>query len=92
MWTAPPAVKSKSRFLYAIHEGLQLPAAAGMTQLAECLGFDLANAFPGDLEALPDLFERVLRAVLQAEPHLDDAFFPRSQRGEHLRRVLLQID
>ncbi len=43
-----------------------------MQQLAQRLGFDLADAFAGDCEALPDLCQRVLRTVFQAEAHLDD--------------------
>ena len=76
----------------AVDEGLQLAAAAGVTQLAEGLGFDLADALAGDLEGLADLFERVLGAVFEAEAHLDDALFARRQGAEDLRGVLLQVD
>jgi hypothetical protein len=44
----------------SIHEGLQLAAAAGMTQFAQGLGLDLADTLAGDLEGLPNLFESVL--------------------------------
>jgi len=43
-----------------------------VAELAQRLGFDLPNAFSRHLEALPNLFERVLGAIFQAEAHLDD--------------------
>src|SRR5271154_1262697 len=63
-----------------------------MAQLAQRLGLDLSNAFAGDLEALPYLFQSVFGAVFEAEAHLDDALFSRSQSPKHLRGVLLQVD
>ena len=39
-----------------VDEGLELAAAAGVTELAECLGFDLTDALAGDLEGLADFF------------------------------------
>src|SRR5438309_9057062 len=77
---------------HAIDEGLELAAAAGMTQLAEGLGLYLADALAGDLEALADLFEGVLGAVFEAETHLDHTLFTRGQGTENLRGVLLQVD
>ena len=79
-------------FFDAVDEGLQLAAAAGVAQLAQGLGFDLADALAGDLEALADLFEGVLGAVFEAEAHLDDALFARGQGAQHLRGVLLEVD
>ena len=62
-----------------------------MPQLAERLGLDLTDALAGDREALSDLFERVLAAVADAEPHLDDALFARRQRLQHRLGLLLQV-
>src|SRR4026208_2099973 len=53
-------------------ERAQLAAARRMPQLAQRLRFDLADALARDREALADLFECVLGAVADAEPHLDD--------------------
>src|ERR1700691_3268027 len=83
---------AKLHFLDAFHKRFQLAAAAGMTQLAQRLGFDLADALAGYLEALADFFQRVLGAVFQAETHLDDTLFARSKRTQNLRRVLLEVD
>ena len=63
-----------------------------MAQLAQGLGFDLADALAGDLEGLADFLEGVLGAVLEAEAHLDDALFARRQGAENLRGVLLEVD
>jgi len=63
-----------------------------VAELAEGFGFDLADAFAGYLEALADFFKGVLGAVFEAEAHLDDALFARSQGAEDLGGVLLEVD
>ena len=78
--------------LDAFDEGLELAAALRVAQLAQGLGFDLADALAGDLEALADFFEGVLGAVFEAEAHLDDALFARRERAQNLRGVLLEVD
>ena len=62
-----------------------------MPQLAQRLGFDLADAFAGYREALADLFQGVLAAVLQAEAHLDDFFFARGEGAQHLSGLVLEV-
>ncbi len=79
-------------FFDAFNEGFQLAAAAGVTQLAEGLCFDLADALACDLEALADFFQGVLGAVFETETHLDDALFARGESAEDLRGVLLEVD
>ena len=49
-----------------IEEGAEAVAAAGVTQFAEGLGFDLTNTLAGDGEMLPDFFEGMLAAVLKS--------------------------
>src|SRR6266540_6826437 len=66
-------------------------AARGVPQLAERLRFDLPDALARDGEALADLLERVLAAVADAEPHLDDLLFPRCERLEHRIGLFLQV-
>ena len=63
-----------------------------MAQLAQGLGFDLADALAGYLEALADFFQGVLGAVFEAEAHLDDALLARGQCAQDLRGVLLEVD
>ena len=57
----------------------QLAAAAGMPQLPQCLGFNLADALAGDAKLLAHFFQRVLGAVFEAKTHFDHAFFARRQ-------------
>jgi hypothetical protein len=61
----PTWAELTSNFLvsYSIHEGAQLARSRRMTQLAQRFGFDLADAFAGYCEALPDFFQRVLAAI-----------------------------
>src|SRR5580700_1920388 len=62
-----------------------------MPQFAQGLGFDLADAFAGYRETLPDLFQGVLAAVFEAEAHLDYFFFARGQRAQDLSGLVLEV-
>src|SRR5690606_14487960 len=81
--SAPPAS--------ALHEALELLRAARVTELAERLGFDLADALAGHLEVLADLFERVIALFADAEAHAQDLLLARGQRLQHLPRLLAQV-
>ena len=50
-----------------LEEVFQFPAARGVTQLAQRLGFDLADALARDVEFPAHLFQRPAPAVVQAE-------------------------
>src|SRR5262245_32827585 len=63
-----------------------------MTQLAERLRFDLADALARDSEALTYFLERVLAAVADAEPHLDHLLLARRQRLQHRLGLFLEIE
>src|SRR5437762_6080946 len=75
----------------AFEEGTQLARTRGVPQLAQRFRFDLADAFAGNGERLADFFERVLAAVVQAKPHLDDFFLAWRQRLQHRRSLFLQV-
>src|SRR5438552_6427624 len=62
-----------------------------MSELPEGFGFDLANALARNGEALANFFERVLAAIADAKPHLDDFLFARRQRLEDRLGLLFQI-
>ena len=49
------------------HQGAQTAGALGRSQLAEGLGFNLADPLTGDIELLPDFLERVLPLASDAE-------------------------
>ena len=72
-----------------VQEVLELLAAAGVTELAQRLGFDLADALTRDVELLADLFERAGTAVLDAEAQLQDFLLTRGEGGEHVDELLL---
>lgn len=58
---------------------------AGGTQLRQRLGFDPADVLAGDVEVAADLFERVVRCKPDPQPHPQDAFLARRQRGEEAK-------
>src|SRR6266702_2727882 len=76
----------------SVDECAQAAVAAGMTKFAKSLCFDLPYALSGDTEVLADLFKRMLGAVLQSKPHLDDALFTRRQCVQHLLCHFLYLD
>src|SRR5664280_1665544 len=78
--------------VHAVHECPQLARTRGMTQLAQRLGLNLADAFARDCERLAHFLERVLGAVLQAEAHFDHLLLAGRERAQHLRRLLLKVD
>src|SRR5262249_26219792 len=59
-------------------------AAGGLLELADGFGFDLANAFAGNLEDVTDFFEGVAVAVAEAVAELDDFAFAVAQGLEDL--------
>src|ERR1022692_1585371 len=66
-------------------------ASARVTQLPQRLRLNLPDTLPCHREILAHLFKRVLAAVFQAEPHLDDLLFARGERLQHLRGLLAKI-
>ena len=65
--------------LYVVFEEIpEAVASARMAQLAQRLGFDLADPLASHGEVLTNLFERVLAAVLKSEAHFDNLFFARA--------------
>src|ERR1700675_2647429 len=63
-----------------VEEAPQLPASARMLQLAQRLGFDLADALAGHRELLADFFQGVVGVHADAEAHEKHAFFARVQQ------------
>src|SRR4029450_9126915 len=75
----------------SFEERSQLAASRRMTKLAGRLGFDLADPFARDRKTLSDLFQRVLAAIADPEPHLDDLFLAWRERLEHGFGLFLEI-
>src|SRR5712664_4816006 len=81
----------RANFARGFEKDAELARAGGVTQLAERLGFDLADALASEGERLSHFFERVLPAVFQPEAHLDDLFLARGERLQYGRGLLLQF-
>ena len=61
-----------------------------MTQLAEGLGLDLPDALTGHPESLPDLLQRALVPVDQAEAQLQHPALARSERVEDVLNLVVE--
>ena len=68
-----------------VEKAAHLAAAARVLELAQGLGFDLADAFAGDAELLADFLKRVVGVHADAEAHAQDALFARGERGQNAR-------
>src|SRR5262249_23022233 len=81
-----------SGFARAVLEECAEPmAAAGMAQLAESFGFDLANTLARNREVLADFLESMLAAILETKAHLNNLFLARRQGLQDLRCLLAEI-
>ncbi len=63
-----------------------------MPQLPQRLRLNLPDAFARHRKRLSNFLQRVLRAVFQPKAHLDDFFFARRQRAQHLRSLVLEVN
>src|SRR5271156_1704684 len=75
----------------ALDERLQLLRARRMTQLAERLRFDLADALARHFEVLADFLERVVALLADTEAHAEDLLLARRERLQHLPRLLGEV-
>src|SRR5690606_26916902 len=71
-----------------VEEAPQRLRGARMAQLAQGLGFYLADALAGDVELLADFLEGVVGVHVDAEAHAQDLRFPRGQPGQHVAHRL----
>ncbi len=76
----------------SVEKCAEFAAARRMTQLAQRLSLNLPDSFARDGKTLAHFFERVLTAVVQAEPHLDHFFFSRCQGLQHRFGLFFQVD
>src|SRR5215471_16638130 len=86
LWAHPARL-----FAYVIEKCLEFAGSRRMAQLAQSLGFDLANALAGDGERPANLLQRPLRTVLHTKAHPDDLLLPRPESSQHLRSPLLKV-
>src|SRR5579872_3989480 len=76
----------------AFEEGAEFARTRRMAQLAQGLGFDLANALASDGEGLADFLECVLAAIVETETHFDYFFLARRERFQDGRSLLFQAE
>ena len=69
-----------------------LAAAFRVPQLAQCFGFDLANAFARHMKVPADFLKRMRLAVGETESHLDDGFLARRQLMDKTLHLFAQQD
>src|SRR5947207_11338910 len=74
-----------------VDERLELLRTARVPQLAQRLGFDLADALAGDLEVLTHFLEGVVALFADAEAHAQDLLFARRERLQHFSRLLGEV-
>src|SRR4051794_12193259 len=72
-------------------EAAQLAATARVLELAQRLGFDLADALACHVELLADLFQRVVGVHADAEAHPQHALLARGQAGQDPGGRLAQV-
>ena len=86
-WDSPQGTPLKS----LIQEGPQLAGPAWVLQLAQGFCFDLANTFAGHAELLAHLFQGVVGVHADAEPHPQNPFLARGERGQNPRGRFLEV-
>src|SRR6266542_1097100 len=82
---------ARRRLADRLQEGLEFLGSRRVAQLAQGFRFDLPDSFPGYVEGAADLFEGVLRAVADAETHLQDLLFARRQGLQDPSRLILEV-
>ena len=74
-----------------VDEALQLLGAAGVAQLAQGLGLDLADALAGDVEVLAHLLKGVVGLAADAEAHPQHLLLTRRQGTQDLTGLVGEV-
>src|SRR4051794_24302211 len=89
------AIAGRPFVLFVLERGIEertkLFRPRWMTQLAQGLRLDLADALARDIERATHFLERVLGAVADTEAHLEHLLFARGERAQHLRGLFLEV-
>src|SRR5690606_37037670 len=73
-----------------VEEGAQMLASRRVTQLAQCLGFDLADTFTGDIELLAHFLEGVVSIHVDTEAHAQNLGFTGGKAGQYFASGFLE--
>src|SRR6266702_6202508 len=69
---------------------LQLTAAAGMAQLTQSLGLNLANALTSDVKLFANLFQSAAATIIEAKAQLQNLALTLGQTIEHILHLLFE--
>ena len=61
-----------------------------LSQLGQCLSFDLTDTFTGDSKFLPDFFECMTFAILKTKAHLDNLLLTLTEGRKYRLNLLAQ--
>src|SRR5919197_458291 len=92
-WPTSPVPGSESApkgaFLaHLLRAKVKLEVRRDRPELAQCARLQLPHTLPRDPEPRTDLFERLRRLAVEAEPQRDDAAHPRVEARERFRQFL----
>src|SRR5215471_8507855 len=90
-WPRGEYIPSRNPSPYRFEERLQLLRARRVPELPQRLRLDLPDPLARHVEGPADFLERVLGAVADAEPHLEDLLLARRQGLQDPARLLLQV-
>src|SRR4030095_2448371 len=76
----------------AFHEAFESFTAAGVSECAQRLGFNLPNTSPRYRKLLTHLFECVIRFFADAETHSQYLLFARRQCRQDFSCLFLKVD
>src|SRR4030095_3432912 len=85
----PNALRCKGPSAFV--EAPQLPRPRRVAQLAQRLRLDLPDALPRDRETHPDLLERQVRSLPDAEAQAEHLLLARRERGQHLPGLAAEV-
>src|ERR1019366_1439475 len=78
------------RGFVGFEEALQMAEAGGVTELAERLRFDLADALASDVVHVSDFFQRAAVAINEAKAHFDNLPFAFRETGQNAVQFLFE--
>src|SRR5262249_786342 len=83
--------RSRPRGHSPLVKASEIARSGEVTELPKRLRLDLADALPRDVEARPDLLERVIRPLADAETQPQHLLLARCQGGEHAPGLVAQV-
>src|SRR5918999_1004992 len=89
---SPEARTERAAANLTLHKALQALATAWMSELAQRLGFNLANPFARNRELLTHFFECMIGFLPDTETHPQDLLFAWREGRQDLSGLLLKVN